>query len=174
VAGSGPSRDPGTLHRRREGKVPLTRIGILSDTHGLLRPEALRALDGVEWIFHAGDVGGGQILGALERLAPVVAVRGNTDWGTWAKALPVTAVAEIGPNLFYLLHDLDDLDLNPAAAGMRAVVSGHTHSPLVREADGVLYVNPGSAGPVRGSKPVTLAIAEVEKQSLGVRIIRLV
>jgi len=151
----------------------VTRVGIISDTHGLLRPEALRALEGVDRILHAGDVGGQDILRALESQAPVVAVRGNTDWGEWAKSLPTTAVAEFGTNLFYLLHDLADLDLNPGAAGMRAVVSGHTHMPMVQETGGVLYVNPGSAGPLRGSKPVTLAIAEMEGDELKVEIIPL-
>lgn len=131
-------------------------IGLISDTHGLLRPEALRALEGSELIIHAGDVGAPKILEELRRLAPLVAVRGNIDTRACAD-LPETAVAEAGSVLMYVLHDLKALDLKPAAAGFAMVVSGHSHKPSRAERDGVIYVNPGSAGPRRFSLPVTLA-----------------
>src|SRR5437762_457484 len=119
-------------------------IGLISDTHGLLRPEAIRALEGSELIVHAGDVGDPGILEELRKLAPVIAVRGNIDKGAWALALPLTAVAD--PDL-YVLHDVQELDLDPAAAGFRAVISGHSHKPSRTERKGVVYINPGSAGP---------------------------
>ncbi len=137
------------------------RVGLISDTHGLLRPEAVKALAGVELIIHAGDVGSPEILAALGDLAPLVAVRGNIDTGAWAKTLPPTAVAEVGKALIYVLHDVNDLDLDPAAAGFSVVVSGHSHVPKNENRKGVLYVNPGSAGPRRFKLPVTVAILEV-------------
>lgn len=134
-----------------------TRIGLISDTHGLLRPQALEALRGSELILHAGDVGKPEILTTLRELAPVVAVRGNVDTSEWARTLPETAVAEAGKILLYVLHDVNALDLNPAAAGFHLVVSGHSHQPEKFERDGVLYINPGSAGPRRFQLPVTVA-----------------
>lgn len=131
-------------------------VGLISDTHGLLRPEAVRALAGVDLIVHAGDVGTPEILDALRAVAPLVAVRGNVDTGAWASALPTTAVAEAGGTLIYVLHDLNELDLDPAAAGFGAVVSGHTHKPGSLERAGVLYINPGSAGRRRFKLPVTV------------------
>ena len=132
-------------------------VGLISDTHGLLRPEALRALDGSDLIIHAGDVGKPEILDALRALAPVVAVRGNIDRGEWASTLPLTAVAEAGPAAIYVLHDIHQLDLDPAAAGFHIVISGHSHKPSRTERDGVLYINPGSAGPRRFKLPLTVA-----------------
>ncbi|HEV2196195.1 MAG TPA: metallophosphoesterase family protein [Candidatus Acidoferrum sp.] len=134
-----------------------TRIGLISDTHGLLRPQALEALRGSELILHAGDVGKPEILVALRELAPVIAVRGNVDTADWARTLPETAVGEAGKVLLYVLHDVHELDLNPAAAGFHVVVSGHSHQPGRFERDGVLYINPGSAGPRRFQLPVTVA-----------------
>ena len=134
-----------------------TRIGLISDTHGLLRWQALEALRGSELILHAGDVGKPEILPALREIAPVIAVRGNVDTSDWAKTLPETAVAEAGKVLLYVLHDVHALDLNPAAAGFRVVVSGHSHQPGKFERDGVLYINPGSAGPHRFRLPITVA-----------------
>lgn len=134
-----------------------TRIGLISDTHGLLRPQALEALAGSELILHAGDVGKPEILTALRELSPVIAVRGNVDTSEWAKTLPETAIAEAGRTLLYVLHDVHALDLNPAAAGFHVVVSGHSHQPGKLERDGVLYINPGSAGPRRFQLPVTVA-----------------
>jgi uncharacterized protein len=138
------------------------RIGLISDTHGLLRAEAVEALRGSELIIHAGDVGKPEILEELRKMAPVVAVRGNVDTADWARALPETAVAEAGSILIYVLHDVNALDLNPAAAGLHIVVSGHSHKPGKSERDGVLYINPGSAGPRRFRLPVTVAILRLE------------
>lgn len=132
-------------------------IGLISDTHGVLRQEALRALRGCDLIVHAGDVGKPGIIEALEKLAPVVAVRGNVDTGNWAKALPTTAVAETGSTKIYVLHDVNDLDLDPVAADFQIVVSGHSHKFGRKELGGVLYINPGSAGPRRFRLPVTVA-----------------
>src|SRR5207245_6965845 len=116
-------------------------VGLISDTHGLLRPEALDALAGSDLIVHAGDVGKPEILDALKGLAPVVAVKGNIDQGAWASALPATAVAEAGPAVIYVLHDIHALDLDPAVAGFHVVVSGHSHQPSRTERSGVLYIN---------------------------------
>lgn len=139
-------------------------IGLISDTHGLLRPEALSALDGSDLIIHAGDVGGPEILEELRRLAPVVAVKGNVDTDAWCADLPETAVADAGSSLIYVLHDLKALDLKPAAAGIAMVVSGHSHKPVCEERGGVLYVNPGSAGPRRFNLPVTVARVDLRHQ----------
>lgn len=136
---------------------PIRRVGLISDTHGLLREEAVLALQGSDLIIHAGDVGKPEIIADLEALAPVVAVRGNVDTGAWAQALPLTAVAEAGPVLLYVLHDIHELDLDPAVAGFHVVVSGHSHQPSRTERSGVLYLNPGSAGPRRFRLPVTVA-----------------
>lgn len=132
-------------------------IGLISDTHGLMREEALRALRESDLIIHAGDVGKPEILEALKALAPVIVVRGNVDTGDWANALPATAVAETGAANFYILHDLKQLDLDPKAAGFHVVVSGHTHQPKQIKRGGVLYLNPGSAGPQRFDLPVIIA-----------------
>ena len=139
-------------------------IGLISDTHGLLRPEALGALDGSDLIIHAGDVGAPEILEQLRRLAPVVAVKGNVDTDAWCADLPETAVADAGSSLVYVLHDLKALDLKPAAAGIAMVVSGHSHKPVCEERGGVLYVNPGSAGPRRFNLPVTVARVDLRHQ----------
>jgi putative phosphoesterase len=129
-------------------------IGLISDTHGKLRPGALAALRGSDAIIHAGDIGDPAILAELSRLAPVTAVRGNIDRGAWASVIPETAVLAIGGVLIYVLHNIAELDLDPAAAGFRAIVAGHSHQPAIREKDGVLYVNPGSAGPRRFTLPI--------------------
>jgi uncharacterized protein len=134
-----------------------TLIGLISDTHGLLREEAIDALRGSKLILHAGDVGKQGILEELQRLAPVVAVRGNVDTEEWARALPATAVVEAGPATIFMLHNLQELNVNPAAVGFHVVVSGHSHQHSQSEKDGVLYVNPGSAGPRRFRLPVTVA-----------------
>ena len=148
-------------------------VGVVSDTHGLLRPEAIRALDGVELIVHAGDVGAAEVLAGLRELAPVFAVRGNNDKGPWADALPATEVVEVGGALLYLVHDVAELDLDPAAAGFHAVVSGHSHRPKVERKDGVLYLNPGSIGPRRFKLPVSLALLRVSEHGLDAEIIEL-
>jgi putative phosphoesterase len=136
-------------------------VGLVSDTHGLVRPEALAALAGVELIVHAGDVGGAAVLERLREVAPVVAIRGNNDAGAWAKSLAASEAIEIAGALVYVLHDVHELDLDPAAAGFHVVVSGHSHRPLVERRDGVLYVNPGSIGPRRFTLPVSLALLSV-------------
>jgi uncharacterized protein len=143
--------------------LKVTSIGLISDTHGMLRPEALRALEGAELIIHAGDVGKPEILEELKALAPVIAVRGNVDIETWASALPETEVVETSVATIYVLHDVNALDLNPAAAGFHIVVSGHSHQPGRREYDGVLYINPGSAGPRRFQLPVTVARLDLSR-----------
>src|ERR1700720_1597001 len=137
-------------------------IGVVSDTHGLLRPEAVAALRGVEHILHAGDVGDVAILDELRKIAPVTAIRGNVDVSGACAKLPATDVVELGGKLFYLVHSVHDLDINPAAAGVAMVVSGHSHKASVQVRDGVIYFNPGSAGPRRFSLPVTLGFVTVE------------
>jgi uncharacterized protein len=137
-------------------------IGVISDTHGLLRPEALAALRGVEHILHAGDVGDIAILDALREIAPVTAIRGNVDVSGACAKLPATDVVELGDKLFYLVHSVHDLDINPVAAGVAMVVSGHSHKASVEVRDGVVFFNPGSAGPRRFSLPVTVGFVTVE------------
>ena len=137
-------------------------LGVISDTHGLLRPEAIEALRGSDHILHAGDVGGPEILDALARLAPVRAVRGNVDTQPWASRLPGTEVVEIDGVSIYLLHDLGRLDLKPEGAGFRVVVYGHSHQPKTEEKNGVLYFNPGSAGPRRFKLPVSVGKLHIE------------
>ena len=132
-------------------------VGVISDTHGLLRPEALAALAGVDHILHAGDVGDPVILDALRAIAPLTAIRGNVDRTGPCAELPATEAIELAGCLFYLIHSIDDLDLHPAAAGIGAVISGHSHKPSISWRDGVLYLNPGSAGPRRFSLPISLA-----------------
>ena len=149
-------------------------FGVISDTHGLLRPEAVAALRGVDGILHAGDVGKEAVLAPLAALAPLVAIRGNVDRGEWAQSLPPTETFEAGGVLVHLVHDLHDLDLDPRAAAVRVVISGHSHQPSVREQDGVLYLNPGSAGPRRFKLPVTVARLEIQAGGrVAARIIEL-
>jgi len=137
-------------------------IGVISDTHGLLRPEALKALRGSQHIIHAGDVGTMEILEELSAIAPLTAVRGNVDKGAWALKLPETDVLEVGGISIYVLHDVTKLDLKPKAAGFAVVVSGHSHVPKQETRDGVLYFNPGSAGPRRFKLPVSVGRLIVE------------
>jgi uncharacterized protein len=132
-------------------------LGVISDTHGLMRPEALDALHGSDLIIHAGDIGDPAVLESLAQIAPVCAVRGNNDKGAWAATLPTTEVVELGPHLIYVLHNFMELDLDPVAAGFTTVVSGHSHKPAVEKRGNVLFVNPGSAGPRRFKLPVTVA-----------------
>jgi hypothetical protein len=151
----------------------VTTIGLISDTHGLLREEALEALRGSELVIHAGDVGKPEILEELRTIASVVAVRGNVDTEPWAQALPETAVVEAGAALIYILHDVKTLDLNAAGAGFHIVVSGHSHKPGKTERDGVLYINPGSAGPRRFQLPVTVALLRVDRTPYEVEFVDL-
>lgn len=148
-------------------------VGVISDTHGLVRPEAMEALRGCDRILHAGDVGSPEVLETLGVLAPVTAVRGNVDRGPWAEALPATEVAEIGDTFLYLLHDLAELDLDPAAAGFGIVVTGHSHQPKAEHRDGVLYLNPGSAGPRRFRLPVALARIAIARGRLSHELVEL-
>ncbi len=137
-------------------------LGVISDTHGLLRPEAVEALRGSDRILHAGDVGNPGILERLSRIAAVTAIRGNVDGGAWAQVLAETEVVEAGGVSLYMLHDINRLDLKPEAAGFRAVIYGHSHQPKIEEKNGVLYFNPGSAGPRRFSLPVSVGKLTIE------------
>ena len=149
------------------------RLGIISDTHGLLRPEAARTLNGVDLIVHAGDVGKPNVLTQLKAIAPVFAVRGNVDTVPWAAELPATAIVDAGNASLYVLHKLRELDLRPDAAKFDAVISGHTHRAEQWEREGVLYLNPGSAGPRRFHLPVTLALVDVGSTPWKVDIVEL-
>ena len=148
-------------------------LGVISDTHGLLRPEALEALRGANLIVHAGDVGAPEILAQLKAIAPVFAVRGNVDTQPWAEELPLTTVVETGGFSLYVLHNLQQLDRKPEASGLDAVISGHTHQPQQEDRAGVLYLNPGSAGPRRFHLPVTLALLDLAQKPLRARILPL-
>jgi len=167
--------DEEKFRRKREyssGKL-MKVLGLVSDTHGLLREEALRALRGSDLILHAGDVGAPEILETLKTVAPVIAVRGNVDTDKWGQTLPLTEVIQLGSVMIYMLHILQDLDINPAAAGFHVVVSGHSHKPGQTEKDGVLYINPGSAGPRRFYLPVTVARLDLDVRPWKVEFIDL-
>jgi putative phosphoesterase len=148
-------------------------LGLISDTHGLLRPEAVAALQGCGQIIHAGDICSDATLPALAAIAPVTAVRGNNDYGAWAERLPASAMLEAGGVWIYVVHDIADLDLDPATTGMRVVVSGHSHQPVADWRDGVLFVNPGSAGPRRFRLPIMLAKLHIEGERLEVEFVDL-
>lgn len=152
----------------------MTRIGLISDTHGLLRPEALAFLRGSDHIVHAGDIGTPEVLEQLARLAPVTAVRGNNDRGAWALALRETELVAIGGVSVYVIHDLAELDLNPHAAGIQMVVSGHSHRPEIAHRNGVLFANPGSAGPRRFTLPIAAGEALVSDATIDARMVELV
>jgi hypothetical protein len=154
-------------------RIGVIRIGVISDTHSLLRPEALKALQGAEHILHAGDVGDPAILDALRAIAPVTAIRGNIDEGGPCSHLPPTELVELGGRSIYMLHDVKKLDLNPEAAGIAVVVFGHSHKPLAEWRRGALFLNPGSAGPRRFELPVTLAWLKIEANEVGARIVPL-
>jgi len=149
----------------------MMQIGVISDTHGLLRPEARRTLAGCDAIIHAGDIGRPEVLDTLRETAPLTAIRGNVD--TWADSLPDTQTVEFGGRRIYILHNLKELDFDPAAAGYDAVIAGHSHQPGQFRKDGVLYLNPGSAGPRRFRLPVALARLEVSPDRLQARIVKL-
>jgi uncharacterized protein len=153
--------------------MPPTIIGVISDTHGLLRPAAIAALRGVEHIIHAGDVGSPEILEELSSIAPLTVIRGNIDKGAWAHALPEIEALEIGGISIYVLHDLARLDLNPKAAGFHVIVSGHSHIPKQETRDGVLYFNPGSAGPRRFRLPISLGKLIVEEGTVRPELLEL-
>lgn len=149
------------------------RVGLISDTHGLLRPQALDALRGSDRIVHAGDIGDARILASLAALAPLTVVRGNNDRAAWARELAETARLACGGVLLHVLHDLKTLAIDPAGEGIGVVVAGHSHRPLVARRDGVLYVNPGSAGPRRFRLPVTVAELHIEGEVVDARIVAL-
>jgi uncharacterized protein len=153
-------------------KQPMT-LGIISDTHGLLRPEAVEAMRGSDRILHAGDVGAPEILEALARMAPLTAIRGNVDTAPWARRLPSTEVVEAGDVSIYMLHDLAQLDLKPGAAGFRVVIYGHSHQPKIEEKNGVLYFNPGSAGPRRFRLPVSVGRIGIARGDVCAELIEL-
>jgi len=146
---------------------------VISDTHGLMREQALAALAGCELILHAGDIGTPEVLDRLREIAPVRAVRGNNDRGDWARSLPLNDVIEIGAHHVYLLHDIAELDIDPAAASMAAVITGHSHKPAAQVRDGVLYLNPGSAGPRRFKLPIAVARLRVSTRGIEHEIIEL-
>lgn len=148
----------------------LKTIGLISDTHGLLRPEAVRALSGVRHIIHAGDIGGADILDELRKIAPVHAVRGNNDKGAWAAGIPLYLALELEGVKIHVLHDLKEMHIDPKAAGFDVVVAGHSHKPMVSERDGVQFVNPGSAGPRRFKLPVTVGYLDTTTRRPRTRI----
>lgn len=151
----------------------MPRVGLISDTHGLLRPEAVAFLRGSDFIVHAGDIGGASILSELNALAPVTAVRGNNDKGPWAKAIAESEVLQVGDVFIYVLHDVAELDLDPVAAGFQVVVSGHSHKPAMQTRDGVLYINPGSSGPRRFTLPIAVAELDISGPSVKARLVEL-
>jgi hypothetical protein len=148
-------------------------VGVISDTHGLVRPEAVRTLHGSDIIIHAGDIGKPEVVDELRGVAPTFVVRGNNDTGAWAAGLPDTETVQVGGVRFYVLHEISHLDLDPVAAGFAAVVSGHSHRPSVAFRDGVLYLNPGSAGPRRFKLPVSVARIRVSGQHVRPEIVEL-
>jgi len=147
------------------------KVGVISDTHGLVRPEALAALQGVDHIIHAGDIGNPEVLSALKKLAPVTAVRGNVDRDPWARGLADTEVLTLAKSTLYVVHNLADMDLDPRAAGFSAVIAGHSHQPWNIMKDGVLFFNPGSAGPRRFRLPIALGHLLLEGKSVSGNIL---
>jgi hypothetical protein len=149
------------------------RVGVISDTHGLLRAEARAFLAGSDYIIHGGDVGAAAVLEDLEAMAPVIAVRGNNDRESWAKRLRETELIRLGGVFVYVIHDLSQLDVDPAPLGIRAIVSGHSHKPLIEERAGILYINPGSCGPRRFKLPISIGELRVEGGNVSARIVEL-
>ena len=148
-------------------------VGIISDTHGLLRPEAVDALQGTDFIIHAGDIGKAAIIDELSTIAPIVAVRGNMDNEDWAYKLKRSEIVEKNNILLYVIHDIGRMDLDPAVSDIRVLISGHSHRPSTGSHKGVLYINPGSAGPRRSKLPVSLALLHINGKSLDAQIIKL-
>jgi putative phosphoesterase len=148
-------------------------LGVISDTHGLLRPEALDALRGSDTIIHAGDIGKPEVIDRLGEVAPTHVVRGNVDKGSWAAALPTSELVELGEHRFFVLHDISELDVDPVAAGFAAVVFGHSHRPSIETRNGILFLNPGSAGPRRFKLPITIARVKMSAQRLRADIVEL-
>lgn len=148
-------------------------IGLISDTHGLIRPQALAALEGVDGIIHAGDIGKPEVIVALKTIAPVAAVKGNIDSGVWATSLPNTKLVQVGGTRLFIIHNIKELDRDPVARGYQVVVSGHSHKPLVASRDGVLFVNPGSAGPRRFKLPIAVGKLFIQNGQVNAEIIDL-
>ena len=142
------------------------KIGVISDTHGLLRPEAEQCLAGVAHIIHAGDIGRPEVIAGLRRIAPVIAIKGNVDTADWATRYPATKTVKLGGRAIHVLHDIHELELDPASGGIDVVISGHSHKPDIETVDGVLFLNPGSAGPRRFSLPITLATLELTRSGI--------
>jgi uncharacterized protein len=151
----------------------MMRIGIISDTHGLLRPEAIKRLAGADHIIHAGDIGAPEVIAGLRMIAPTTAVRGNIDAGEWAKDYPDTKLVVLGDRVLYVLHNLNEIKLEPAASGYDVVISGHSHRPKIETKNGVLYVNPGSAGPRRFRLPIAVATLAFSDHVLVPRILEI-
>ncbi len=151
----------------------MLRIGLIADTHGLLRPQALAALQGVDHLIHAGDIGGPQILAELERIAPLSVVRGNNDGDAWADGIPESLTLRFGAISLYVLHDLKQLAIDPKAEGIDVVIAGHSHKPLHDVRDGVLYLNPGSAGPRRFKLPIGVAVLHIDGEQVRAELITL-
>jgi uncharacterized protein len=151
----------------------MLRVGLISDTHGLLRPEASAFLRGCDHIVHGGDVGDPEVLRELAAIAPTTAVRGNNDKGGWARSLSETELVQLGEVFVYVIHDLAELDLEPQASGVAVVVSGHSHKPVIQKSNGVLYINPGSAGPRRFKSPIAIGELRITGKSVTPRIIEL-
>ena len=149
-------------------------IGVISDTHGLLRVEAVRSLSGVDLIVHAGDIGKEQVLQGLQQIAPVIAVRGNCDREPWARAYPDTENVKIEDTRIYILHDLNLLNMKPDETGFEIVISGHTHKPKEEKKDGVLYLNPGSAGPRRFNLPISVALLQLYDMTITVKFVDII
>lgn len=168
---AGDSRN--TLTVLNIGNLIDMKIGVISDTHGMLKSEVIKALETADFILHAGDVGGADVLEVLQRLAPTHCVRGNMDGGSWSKALPPSDMVEFDGKLFYLVHDLYTMDIDPAAAGVAVVISGHTHQSEIRHDRGILYLNPGSASYGRRGNPPSLAWIEFSNGNLYPRIVSL-
>lgn len=156
---------------RRQEKKSL--IGVISDTHGLIRPEAVQALRGADLIIHAGDIGKPEVIETLKSIASVIAIRGNNDRGRWARRFPETAVVEVGKIRIYIIHNVKELEIDPSAAGFRVVISGHSHCPSMVERDGVLFLNPGSAGPRRFKLPVAVAQLRIKAATTKAQILEL-
>lgn len=150
------------------------KVGVISDTHGLIRKEALNALKGVDLIIHAGDVGKFEVIEELKKIAPVYSVQGNCDKGELRDILPKKEVVEVGQILIYLLHNIEDLDLEPEAAGIKVVITGHSHKPSITIKNNTVYLNPGSAGPKRFKLPVTVGILDIDGEKVDPKIIELV
>jgi putative phosphoesterase len=150
------------------------KIGVIADTHGLLRPEAIEALKGSDLIVHAGDIGKPEILEALKSVAPVVAIRGNIDTGEWCQSLPIGETVEAGEHKLYVIHNLSDLEVDPKTAGFKGVIFGHSHQPSMETRNGVLFLNPGSAGPRRFKLPISVAIIEIKGEELKPELIKII